>query len=471
MLAVTKAAFQHLIHQPLLRILSTKDVMAPSDAMIVDVRSNEEFAQSPQAGARNVPLTDIRDAMSSLPRDRLLAITSDTGHRATAAAFLLAEAGFDVGVLRPQSTASEMVDEVVFDTEADNDLQSVLDETQIAFDEALGEAADLEAQAAPEATDSELGARAQSAKAELDEIQQRRVSLEPKLRDEDSERDRMAARLRVQELESTRLKLRIEAERDRAKIDAALAESEQWLTDEAASIRRDFVAEQSRSENRERQLLEEKAAREATLVAECDAELKLSRQRLEASLAQSVNDLEDARNHLEAIERERLRAAERARRSTARLEEHRAERRAKQAQLAAARENATAAQLATAAAAEEVLRLEREQALADALEEKGGSNAKTTGEYAQQVEEMGQRQQRARDSALHEDQIDHDLMSDLRDQLDTQTERQIQTVTNETDLDRPSTRDALTRARAHLKRLRTQSSRQDDDGETNMDDD
>ena len=42
----------------------------------------------------------------------------------------------------------------------------------------------------------------------------------------------------VQKLKSTRLKLRIDAEHDRAIINSKLAESEQRLTDEAASVRR-----------------------------------------------------------------------------------------------------------------------------------------------------------------------------------------------------------------------------------------
>ena len=63
---------------------------------------------------------------------------------------MLAEAGFDVGVLRPHSAASAEADEIIFDTEDDNDLQSVLDNTQAAFDDALGEAATLEVQGAPE---------------------------------------------------------------------------------------------------------------------------------------------------------------------------------------------------------------------------------------------------------------------------------------------------------------------------------
>ena len=66
-LVISKAAFKHLIHRPLLRILSATEVMAPSDAIVIDVRSTEELSQAPQAGARNIPLTDIRDAMSGLP--------------------------------------------------------------------------------------------------------------------------------------------------------------------------------------------------------------------------------------------------------------------------------------------------------------------------------------------------------------------------------------------------------------------
>ena len=61
-------------------------------------------------------------------------------------------------------------------------------------------------------------------------------------------------------------------------------------------MRREFLAEQLCSENRALQLLGEKVTLEAALVAECEAELKKSRRRLEASLAHSVNDLDETKN-------------------------------------------------------------------------------------------------------------------------------------------------------------------------------
>ena len=489
-LTITKPAFRHLVQQPLLRILSAKDIAPPHEATILDVRSNEEFAQSPHSGARNVPLTDIRDAMSSLSRTRLLAVTCDTGHRASAAAFLLAEAGFDVGVLRPLSAAVEVVDDIVFDFGEDPDRQGVRDNTQVALDDALGEATELEIQAGRVATDSELSERADSAKAELEAIQQRRVSLELKLSDEGSERDRMAAYLRaqrdtlqlqtehniasergrleklyalaerrVQKLESTRLKLRMEAERDRANIDTTLAQSEQRLTDEAAEVQRELMAKQTHFENHERQMLEKKLAREAALVGECHLELKRSRQQIEASLAQSVNDVEDAQNRLDAIERERLRAA--ARQSSTRAEAHRAPRCAAKAQLGTVSTTASAAQLATAKTAEEMLRVKRKQALGGTFHGPDGATLGLDAGHTDLVEQMGRRQQRARDNAQHENQIDHALIDDVRDQLEAQSAAPTPALTNLGDPERPSTHDALARARAHLERLRTQLSQKD----------
>lgn len=66
-----------------------------TDAMIVDVREPDEFAEARVEGATNVPLGSLPARLGELPRDRTLHVMCLSGGRsARATAFLRAE-GFD----------------------------------------------------------------------------------------------------------------------------------------------------------------------------------------------------------------------------------------------------------------------------------------------------------------------------------------------------------------------------------------
>jgi rhodanese-related sulfurtransferase len=65
-------------------------------ALLLDVRTPQEFAEVHLEGARNVPLGGLQGAMATLPRDKPIVVHCAVGSRSAVAAKLLAAAGYDV---------------------------------------------------------------------------------------------------------------------------------------------------------------------------------------------------------------------------------------------------------------------------------------------------------------------------------------------------------------------------------------
>jgi rhodanese-related sulfurtransferase len=68
--------------------------LGQSDALIVDVRDPSEFAVGHIAGAINLPLPELRDRYSELPRERDIWVTCGVGQRAYYATRFLAQHGY-----------------------------------------------------------------------------------------------------------------------------------------------------------------------------------------------------------------------------------------------------------------------------------------------------------------------------------------------------------------------------------------
>ncbi len=69
------------------------------DALLVDVREPDEFDTEHVPGARNVPLSQLRDRLEELPRDRELLLYCKSGKRSYDAARALTQRGFRVRAL------------------------------------------------------------------------------------------------------------------------------------------------------------------------------------------------------------------------------------------------------------------------------------------------------------------------------------------------------------------------------------
>jgi rhodanese-related sulfurtransferase len=64
-------------------------------ALLLDVRTPQEYAEVHLDGARNIPLAELPSTLATLPRDKPIVVYCAVGARATRAAALLGKAGFD----------------------------------------------------------------------------------------------------------------------------------------------------------------------------------------------------------------------------------------------------------------------------------------------------------------------------------------------------------------------------------------
>ncbi len=94
--APTQPAPQGQVRPPQSVLGAEARTLIGAGALLVDVRTVDEFSELHLEGARNIPLSDLGRSLGSLPRDRPIIVYCAVGSRSSAAAGLLANAGFDV---------------------------------------------------------------------------------------------------------------------------------------------------------------------------------------------------------------------------------------------------------------------------------------------------------------------------------------------------------------------------------------
>lgn len=101
LLRLKKQDFLELMQEPLLHRISYQDAKQKvvQGAVWLDVRHPPEYRHDKLPGAINVPLNDIRNAIGVLNRMTTYIAYCQSGRRSAAAAFILAQAGYDVYVL------------------------------------------------------------------------------------------------------------------------------------------------------------------------------------------------------------------------------------------------------------------------------------------------------------------------------------------------------------------------------------
>ena len=101
LLRLERQDFLALMQEPLLHKLSYKQAMqaVAQGAVWLDVRHPPEYRYDKLPDAMNVPLNDIRNAIGVLDHDKKYITYCQSGRRSAAAAFILAQAGYDVQVL------------------------------------------------------------------------------------------------------------------------------------------------------------------------------------------------------------------------------------------------------------------------------------------------------------------------------------------------------------------------------------
>ena len=101
LLRLKRQDFLELMQEPLLHRLSYEDARqkVAQGAIWIDTRHPSEYRYDKVPGAINIPLNDIRSAIGVLNKDHTYIAYCQSGRRSSAAAFILAQAGYDVYVL------------------------------------------------------------------------------------------------------------------------------------------------------------------------------------------------------------------------------------------------------------------------------------------------------------------------------------------------------------------------------------
>ena len=94
--------FIELLEQPVLRWVSPKEAAqsAKEGAVLLDVRTEQEYTNSKIRGSINIPIQQLREGSRKLVPNTRYICYCDTGERSSAAVFILRELGYDASVLR-----------------------------------------------------------------------------------------------------------------------------------------------------------------------------------------------------------------------------------------------------------------------------------------------------------------------------------------------------------------------------------
>ena len=101
LLRLRREDFNTLLREPLLHAINMEQAKqkALSGAHWIDVRYPSEYQYDCLPGARNIPLSEIRNAIGALDISEEYIVYCQSGRRSSAAAFLLAQRGYHVFVL------------------------------------------------------------------------------------------------------------------------------------------------------------------------------------------------------------------------------------------------------------------------------------------------------------------------------------------------------------------------------------
>lgn len=101
LLRLNKTDFIELLKAPLINQISfpAAQQLVHTGALWMDVRFPSEYKFDHVPGALNVPLNEIRNSLSQLDKGKQYIVYCQTGRRSSAAAFILAQHGFEAQVL------------------------------------------------------------------------------------------------------------------------------------------------------------------------------------------------------------------------------------------------------------------------------------------------------------------------------------------------------------------------------------
>lgn len=110
LLRLNKRDFVELLKEPMLTQVGREvaEVMVEEGAVWVDARLPSEYQYEHIEGAINLPLNEVRQLLSGLDKSTTYIVYCQTGRRSSAAAFILAQHGFDVVVLSGGARAGSL---------------------------------------------------------------------------------------------------------------------------------------------------------------------------------------------------------------------------------------------------------------------------------------------------------------------------------------------------------------------------
>lgn len=103
LMRLSKENFLHLLQEPMLQKITREEgdkLVADKKAKWLDVRLPNEYQSSHLQGAENTPLIALRIKCDSMDKNIHWLVYSNDEHRSSAAAYLLAERGFEVSLLQ-----------------------------------------------------------------------------------------------------------------------------------------------------------------------------------------------------------------------------------------------------------------------------------------------------------------------------------------------------------------------------------
>lgn len=322
---MTKDDFSELIKAPLLNAVSleTARERVASGASWLDVRFEDEHAHNGLDGSLNVPLSTLRTKVDDLDAATAYVAYCDTGGRSSAAAFLLAERGFEVcyvedgAVSELAPTPAATPDLAAID---DVDLSSTIGST--AKQEVLR--AEFEKAQLTIARAEEMMARAQAMKEESERIVAEKLASERSRLDaeDDAARkqlDEENAALRKRLAEAEALKEKLSEQQSAAAAEAARREeaADQRIAQAEARAEARLREEEARLEEMYREHAEKldnlQADREEDLREELRKQLDAERRKFETEVMRTNEELERAREERRRALEARDAAAEEAR--------------------------------------------------------------------------------------------------------------------------------------------------------------
>ena len=101
-MCLAKSDFDALLKEPLMQYVDADKAgqMIKQGAMVIDVRTPEEFKKGSLRGSVNIPLLSIRDGFDTLSKDKAYVLCCRRGIQSEVAAFLMRQKGFDVSLLK-----------------------------------------------------------------------------------------------------------------------------------------------------------------------------------------------------------------------------------------------------------------------------------------------------------------------------------------------------------------------------------